>query len=87
MDWGLKNRISQIIKPTTGRTVMLAVDHGYFLGPTTKLENASQTIAPLAPYADSLMLTRGILRASVDAMSNVPIVLRVSGGTSILGKL
>jgi putative autoinducer-2 (AI-2) aldolase len=87
MDWGLKNRLSQIIKPATGRTVMLAVDHGYFLGPTTKLENARQTIAPLVHYADSLMLTRGILRTSVDASANVPIVLRVSGGTSILGKL
>ena len=87
MDWGLKNRISQIIKPTTGRTVMVAVDHGYFLGPTTKLENARQTIASLMPYADTLMLTRGILRTSVDATANIPIVLRVSGGTSILGKL
>lgn len=86
MDWGMKNRLSQIIKPETGRTVMLAVDHGYFLGPTTKLENARQTIEPLVTYADALMLTRGILRTSVEPETFVPIVLRVSGGTSIIGK-
>lgn len=86
MDWGIKNRLSHIIKPETGRTVMLAVDHGYFLGPTTKLENARKTIEPLLPYADALMLTRGILRTSVDPEASIPIVLRVSGGASITGK-
>lgn len=86
MDWGMKNRLSRIIKPKTGRTVMLAVDHGYFLGPTSHLEVPRETIAPLLPYADSLMLTRGVLRASVDATTDVPIVLRVSGGNSIVGE-
>jgi putative autoinducer-2 (AI-2) aldolase len=85
MDWGMKNRLSQIIKPDTGKTVMLAVDHGYFLGPTTSLENAGNTIEPLLPYADALMLTRGILRTSVDPGTNVPMVLRVSGGSTTLG--
>lgn len=70
-----------------GRTVMLAVDHGYFQGPTTGLENPRKTITPLLPYADSLMLTRGVLRTSVDPSQKVPIVLRVSGGTSILKEL
>lgn len=65
---------------------MLAVDHGYFLGPTERLENAAKTIAPLLPYADSLMLTRGILRNCVPAERDIPIVLRVSGGTSIVGE-
>ncbi|MDA8079753.1 MAG: 3-hydroxy-5-phosphonooxypentane-2,4-dione thiolase, partial [Nitrospiraceae bacterium] len=83
MDWGLKNRLSRIIKPD-GRTVMLAVDHGYFLGPTTGLEDAGTTIRPLLPYADALMPTRGIVRTSVDPSSETPIVLRVSGGNSIL---
>ena len=86
MDWGMKNRLSQIIKPDSGRTVMLAVDHGYFLGPISRLEEPRKTIAPLLPYADALMLTRGVLRTSVDATSHVPIVLRVSGGTSIIGE-
>lgn len=84
MDWGLKNRLSRIIRAETGRTVMLAVDHGYFLGPTSGLENMSQAVGPLLPYADSLMLTRGALRTSVPPERDVPIVLRVSGGTSIL---
>jgi len=86
MDWGIQNRLSRIIKPDTKRTVMLAVDHGYFLGPTHKLENARATIKPLVPYADALMLTRGILRTSVDPDTDVPVVLRVSGGSSIIGK-
>ncbi|HHH80095.1 MAG TPA: 3-hydroxy-5-phosphonooxypentane-2,4-dione thiolase LsrF, partial [Thermoplasmatales archaeon] len=62
MDWGMKNRLSRIIKPKDGRTVMLAVDHGYFMGPTTGLENLGETVKPLLPYADVLMLTRGALR-------------------------
>lgn len=86
MDWGLKNRLSRVFKPD-GRTVMLAVDHGYFLGPTTGLEDAARTIKPLLPYADALMPTRGVLRSSVDPSSETPIVLRVSGGNSILGEL
>lgn len=85
MNWGLQNRLSKIISPETGRTVMLAVDHGYFLGPTTKLENPRETITPLLPYADAVMLTRGVLRTSVDPAAKTPIVLRVSGGTSIIG--
>lgn len=85
MDWGLRNRLSRIIQPETGRTVMLAVDHGYFLGPTTGLEDARKTIEPLLAYADTLMLTRGVLRTSVDPDVDIPIVLRVSGGQSIVG--
>ena len=86
MDWGMKNRFSRIIRPEDGRCVMLAVDHGYFLGPTEKLENPKETIKPLLSHADSIMLTRGILRTSVSPDSNVPIVLRVSGGSSIIGE-
>lgn len=82
----MKNRFSKIIKPKNGRCVMLAVDHGYFLGPTEKLEVPQKTIQPLLPYVDSIMLTRGVLRTSVSPTSNVPIVLRVSGGTSIIGE-
>ena len=85
--WGLKNRLSRIIQPATGRTVMLAVDHGYFLGPTSGLERPGETVAPLVEHADCLMLTRGVLRSSVPDDVNVPIVLRVSGGTSILKEL
>jgi putative autoinducer-2 (AI-2) aldolase len=85
MDWGLNNRISRLMKE--GRTVMLAVDHGYFQGPTTGLENPRRTITPLIPYADSLMLTRGVLRTSVDPKEKIPVVLRASGGTSILKEL
>jgi 3-hydroxy-5-phosphonooxypentane-2,4-dione thiolase len=85
MDWGMTNRFSKIIKPKNGRCVMLAVDHGYFLGPTEKLEVPERTIEPLLPYVDSIMLTRGVLRTSLSPLSDVPIVLRVSGATSIAG--
>ncbi len=86
MDWGMKNRLSRIIKPEDERTVMLAVDHGYFLGPLQRLEEPAKTIQPLLPYIDALMLTRGLLRNCVEAGIDVPVVLRVSGGNSILDK-
>src|SRR6266852_5976412 len=86
MDWGMKNRLSRIIKPSTGHAVMLAVDHGYFMGPTHKLEEPRKTIEPLLGYSDAIMCTRGVLRTSINPGSNVPIVLRVSGGASVIGE-
>lgn len=85
MDWGMKNRLARIINPETQKAVMLAFDHGYFLGPTHKLEVPRDTITPLLPYADTIMLTRGVLRTSVAPDSGANVVLRVSGGTSITG--
>lgn len=87
LEWGMKNRLSRIFNPKTGRTVMLAVDHGYFQGPTTGLERIDLNILPLTPYADTLMLTRGILRSTVPPSYTKGIVLRASGGPSILGEL
>src|SRR3989344_5565863 len=87
MDWGMKNRLSRIINPKTGKCVMLAVDHGYFQGPTTGLRDLGKTVSPLLPYADSLMITRGALRNWIAPEINKPIVLRVSGGQSILKEL
>lgn len=87
LDWGMKNRLARIFNPKTGRTVMLAIDHGYFQGPTTGLERIDINIMPLVPYADTLMLTRGILRSIVPPSFTTPIVLRASGGTSILKEL
>jgi putative autoinducer-2 (AI-2) aldolase len=84
LDWGIKNRLSRMIKPADGRSVMLACDHGYFMGPTRRLEVPRRTFEPLVPYADALSVTRGILRTSVDPAWEVPILLRVSGGTSVL---
>lgn len=86
MEWGTANRLARIIKPATGKTVMLAVDHGYFMGPTTGLEQLDRMVNPLLPYADTLMLTRGALRYYIDPQVDVPITLRVSGGTSILNE-
>jgi putative autoinducer-2 (AI-2) aldolase len=87
LDWGMKNRLARIFNPTTGRTVMLAIDHGYFQGPTTGLERIDLNIVPLMPLADALMLTRGILRTTVPPALTKPIVLRCSGGPSILKEL
>jgi len=81
----MKNRLNRIINPKTGHTVMLAVDHGYFLGPTTGLEKPWQAIENLVPYADCLMLTRGVLQNCVPPEVDKPIVMRVSGGSSIMG--
>ncbi len=85
MDWGMKNRMSRLIRPDTGRAVWLAVDHGYFLGPVSRLEDPAKTIAPLVPFTDALMLTRGVLRNCVEGSLNIPVILRVSGGNSIAG--
>ena len=87
LGWGMQNRLSRIFSPASGRTVMLAIDHGYFLGTTTGLERIDLTIRPLIPYADSLMLTRGILRTVIPATTPASIVLRVTGGSSILKEL
>ena len=87
LDWGMKNRLSRIFNPKTGRTVMLAFDHGYFQGPTTGLERIDLNIAPLAEHADVLMATRGAMRSSISPTTQKPLVLRASGGNSILGDL
>jgi putative autoinducer-2 (AI-2) aldolase len=87
LDWGLKNRLARIFSPATGRSVMLAVDHGYFQGPTTGLERIDLNIAPLVPYADALMITRGALRSSISPEMQKPVVLRCSGGQSMLKEL
>jgi putative autoinducer-2 (AI-2) aldolase len=85
MDWGMKNRFSGLFDRKSGNAVWLAVDHGYFLGPISKLEDPAKTIKPLLPYTDALMLTRGVLRNCVDADIRKPFILRVSGGNSIVG--
>jgi putative autoinducer-2 (AI-2) aldolase len=85
MEWGMANRLAQLIQPD-GHTLFLPIDHGYFQGPTRKLEEPGKTIEPLLPYADALFVTRGVLRSSVDPNNSKPIILRVSGGTSMVGK-
>jgi putative autoinducer-2 (AI-2) aldolase len=87
LDWGLQNRLARIFRPDTGRTVMLAIDHGYFQGPTTGLERVDLSILPLLGYADALMTTRGMVRSTVPSDARVPIVLRASGGPSVLKEL
>lgn len=87
LDWGMKNRLSNIFAPDTNRTVMLAVDHGYFMGPTSGLERIDLDIVPLLPYADTLMCTRGVLRSVIPPAFNKGVVLRASGGPSILKEL
>ena len=87
LDWGMKNRLARIFNPESGRTVMLAIDHGYFQGPTTGLERIDLTVVPIMPYADALMMTRGILRSTVPPSLTKPIVMRCSGGPSILKEL
>jgi putative autoinducer-2 (AI-2) aldolase len=85
MDWGMKNRLSKLIQPD-GHCFFLPIDHGYFQGPTSCLEKPGETIKPLLPYCDALFVTRGVLRACIDPANTKPIILRVSGGTSMAGK-
>ena len=85
MEWGMANRLAQLIQPD-GHALFLPIDHGYFQGPTRKLEKPGETIKPLLPYADALFVTRGVLRSCVSPDTSKPIILRVSGGTSMVGK-
>ncbi|OGL41762.1 MAG: autoinducer 2 aldolase [Candidatus Schekmanbacteria bacterium RIFCSPHIGHO2_02_FULL_38_11] len=85
MDWGMKNRLSQLIK-SDGHCLFMPIDHGYFQGPTKNLEKPGETIKPLIPYSDALFVTRGVLRSCILPENTPPIILRVSGGTSMVGK-
>ena len=87
LNWGMKNRLARIFNPKDGHTLMLAFDHGYFQGPTTGLERIDVNILPLVPYVDTLMLTRGILKSIIPPSTTKPIVIRASGGPSILKEL
>lgn len=84
LSWGMKNRLSQLVQQD-GRCLFLPIDHGYFQGPTTKLEKPGETIKPLLPYCDALFVTRGVARACINPENTKPIILRVSGGVSIIG--
>ena len=85
MDWGIENRLNQLIQ-RDGRCFFLPIDHGYFQGPATGLERPAETIKPILAYCDGLFVTRGVLRAVIDPKNTKPIILRVSGGTSMVGK-
>ena len=87
LDWGMQSRLARVFRPADGRTVMLAIDHGYFQGPTSGLERVDLSIVPLLRYADALMTTRGMVRSTIPPASGAPIVLRASGGPSILKEL
>lgn len=85
MDWGIQNRLNQLI-PSDGRCFFLPIDHGYFQGPTKCLEKPGETIRPLLPYCDAIFVTRGVLRSAIDPRNSKPIILRISGGTSMVGR-
>src|SRR5512135_1295141 len=87
VDWGMKDRLSRIFNPKSGRTVMLAFDHGYIMGPTSGLERMDLTIVPLISHADCIMCTRGALRQIVPAASGKPVSLRASAGSTVLTDL
>jgi 3-hydroxy-5-phosphonooxypentane-2,4-dione thiolase len=87
LDWGMQNRLAKVFSPASGRTVMLAIDHGYFQGPTAGLERVDVNIVPLLPYANALMCTRGILRTTISPTFTNGVVMRASGGPSILKEL
>lgn len=85
MDWGKANRMSKVLK-SDGHCFYLAMDHGYFQGPTTNLENVGKGAAPLLEFVDALFVTRGVLRAQIDPHMDTPVILRISGGASMVGE-
>jgi putative autoinducer-2 (AI-2) aldolase len=84
MDWGMENRLTRLIQPD-GHCMFLPIDHGYFHGPPQRLEQPGKAIEPIVPYADALFVTRGVLRSCIDPQDSKPVILRVSGGTSVIG--
>lgn len=85
LEWsGLKNRLAQMFDSKSGRTVMLAVDHGYFQGAPAGLINLQKTIAPLVDYCDAISPTIGGLKSSISPMIKTPVILRATGGNSML---
>ena len=87
LPWGMKDRLSRIFNPRTGRTVMLAFDHGFIMGPTSGVERVDLNILPLVGYADCLMCSRGILQTTIPPIYNKPVCLRSDAGTTILTEL
>jgi putative autoinducer-2 (AI-2) aldolase len=85
MEWGMTNRLAQLI-PSDGKCLFMPIDHGYFQGPTRKLEEPGKTLEPILPYADAIFVTRGVLRSAINPANAKPIILRVSGGTSMVGE-
>jgi 3-hydroxy-5-phosphonooxypentane-2,4-dione thiolase len=87
LEWGMKDRLARVFDSRSGRTVMLAFDHGYIMGPTSGLERMDLTIVPLIDYADCIMCTRGALRQVVPPTAGKPVSLRFSAGTTVLTEL
>ncbi len=85
MDWGMANRMAQLIQ-ADGHCLFMPIDHGYFQGPTRKLEEPGKTVAPLLPYCDAIFVTRGVLRSAINPRNTKPVILRISGGASMVGK-
>ena len=85
--WGIKNRLSRIFNPKTGRTVMLAFDHGSVMESTTGMDILSTSVLPLIHYADSLMCTRGAVRSVIPPSTRKPVCLRFSAGSTELSEL
>ncbi len=84
VDWGMKDRLSRIFNPKTGRTVMLAFDHGYIMGSTSGLERMDLVLPELIEYVDCIMGTRGALRSCIPPTFNKAVALRCSAGSSVL---
>lgn len=81
----MKNRLNRLIQKD-GKAIFLPIDHGYFQGPTHCLEKPGETIKPIYQYADAIMCTRGVLRNCIDPAIEKPLILRVSGAVSVVGK-
>jgi putative autoinducer-2 (AI-2) aldolase len=73
LDWGMQSRLARVFRPADGRTVMLAIDHGYFQGPASGLERVDLSIVPLLRHADALMTTQGMVGSTIPPASGTPI--------------
>ncbi|BBO91453.1 class I fructose-bisphosphate aldolase [Desulfosarcina ovata] len=84
---GKKRRLRRILNKDTGRSLVLAVDHGMALGPMTGIVNVAETIRQLdaTGKVDCWLMTKGIYNHAFDPAGDPGVILRASGGATIAG--
>ena len=83
MSWGKSIRLSRILG-STGRSVVLPVDHGAYMGPIKGIESIWNILEiAIKSGVDSILVNKGVLKLYAEKIAKssrkVGIVLRVSG--------
>lgn len=87
MNTGKIIRMNSIFRKDTGKSVIVAIDHGGIAGPMEGINNPGGLIEDCAAGgADAVLTTRGFLRAAENSFGrSLNVILRLTGGFTILG--